>query len=40
MRHISLKIKYENLLLDQDNNFFLISLSFLITCLLDNVWKL
>ena len=40
MQHISLKIKYENLLLDQDNNFFLISLSFLITCLLDNVWKL
>ena len=39
MQHISLKIKYENLLLDQDNNFFLISLSFLITCLLDNVWK-
>ena len=40
MQHISLKIKYENLLLDQDNNFFLISLSFLITCLLENVWKL
>ena len=40
MQYISLKIKYENLLLDQDNNFFLISLSFLITCLLDNVWKL
>ena len=29
---------YKNLVLDQGNNFYLISLSFLITCLLDNVW--
>ena len=27
-------------MLDQDNNFFLISLSILITCLLSNVWIL
>ena len=27
-----------HLVLDQDNNFYLISLSILITCLLDNVW--
>ena len=27
-------------MLDQDNNFYLISLSILITCLLDNVWIL
>ena len=25
---------------DQDNNFYLISLSILVTCLLDNVWIL
>ena len=25
-------------MLDQDNNFYLISLNILITCLLDNVW--
>ena len=25
-------------MVDQGNNFYLISLSFLITCLLDNVW--
>ena len=24
---------------DQDNNFYLISLSILMTCLLDNVWR-
>ena len=29
---------YKNLVLDQGNNFYLISLSILITCLLDNVW--
>ena len=27
-------------MLDQNNNFYLISLSILITCLLDNVWIL
>ena len=37
--HISLKRTYENLVLDQDN-FYLISLNILITCLLDNVWIL
>ena len=36
---ISLKRTYENLVLDQDN-FYLISLNILITCLLDNVWIL
>ena len=25
-------------MLNQDNNFYLISLSILVTCLLDNVW--
>ena len=34
--HISMKIGYENLVLHQDNNFYLISLSILITCLLDS----
>ena len=38
--NISLEIIYENLLLDQDNNFYLISLSILITFLLDIVWIL
>ena len=28
------------LVVDQDNNFYLISLNILITCLLDNVWML
>ena len=37
---ISLLIAYENLVLDQDNNFYQISLSLLVTCLLDNIWKL
>ena len=37
MLHTSLKITYENLVLDQDN-FYLIILSILITCFLDNVW--
>ena len=36
--HISLQIGYENLVLDQDNNFYLTSLNILITCLLNNVW--
>ena len=40
MLHISLRICYKNLVLDQDDNFNLISLSILITCLLDNVWIL
>ena len=34
--HISLSISYENLVLDQDDNFYLISLSIPITCLLDD----
>ena len=37
---ISLKIIYENLVLDQDHDLNLISLSILITCLVDNVWML
>ena len=36
-KHISLWISFENLLLDHDINFYLISLSILITCSLDNV---
>ena len=36
--HISLIINCKNLLLDQDNNFYLISFSIPITCLLDNLW--
>ena len=35
--HISFLISFESLVLDQDNNFFLISLSILITCWPDNV---
>lgn len=35
--HVSLSIKYYNLVLDWDNNFYLISLSILVICLLDNV---
>ena len=35
---ISLSISQENLVLDQDNNFYLIHLSILITCLLNNEW--
>ena len=35
--HTSLKLSYENLVLDQDNNFYLISLNILISCLLDNL---
>ena len=38
--YVSLKISYENLVLNQNKNFYLISLSILITCLLDNVWIL
>ena len=34
--HISFPISYENLVLDQHN--FYLSLSILITCLLNNVW--
>ena len=30
----------KNLVLDQDNNFYLISLNTLITCLLDDVWTI
>ena len=36
--HISMLISNKNLVLDQDNNFYLISLSILITNLLDSVW--
>ena len=36
--HISLWIGYENLVLNQDNKLYLMSLSILTTCLLDNVW--
>ena len=32
---MSLQIRYKQLVLDQDNNFYLISLNVLITCLLD-----
>ena len=35
---ISLLISYKNLVLDQDNNFYLVHLSILITCLLNNEW--
>ena len=35
--HISLQISYENLVLDLDNDFYLISFYILISCLLDNV---
>ena len=37
---ISLLIAYENLVLDQDNNFYQISLSLLVTCLLDNIMEI
>ena len=33
-----LQINYKNLMLNQDKNFFLIILSILVTCLLDNIW--
>ena len=38
--NISLYISLESLVWDQDNNFYQISLSTLITVLLDNVWIL
>ena len=37
LSHISLWIGYENLVFDQDNILYLISLSILTACLLDNV---
>ena len=37
---ISLEIIYENLVLNQDKNFYLMSLSILVTSLLDNVRRL
>ena len=40
MLHTSLYISYDEFVLDQDNNFYLISLSILVTCLLCNVWIL
>ena len=33
------KLVTRNLVLDQDKNFYLMSLNFLITCLLDKVWR-
>ena len=33
-------VSYKNLVLDQDDNFYLMSLSILINYLLDNVWIL
>ena len=33
-------VSYKNLVLDQDDNFYLMSLSILINNLLDNVWIL
>ena len=38
MLRISQLISNKNLVLDKDNNFYLMSLSILITCLLDIVW--
>ena len=38
--YVPFKIRHKNLVLDQDCNFHLISLSILITSLLDNVWLL
>ena len=38
MLHISLQISYNNVVLDQDKNSYLISLSIPITDLLDDVW--
>ena len=35
--HIFLLMSFKNLVLDQANNFYLLSLSILITCLPDNV---
>ena len=35
-----LEVSCNNLVLDQDNNFYLIGLSILIVCLLDNRWIL
>ena len=40
MLHTSLYISYDEFVSDQDNNFYLISLNILITCLLCNVWIL
>ena len=37
---LPLKITYKNLVLDHDDNFYLISLSILSTCLLNSVWIL
>ena len=34
--HFHVNYSYENLVLHQENNFYMISLSILITCLLDN----
>ena len=38
--NISMLVSYKNLVLDQDKKFYLISVSLIITCLKDNVWKL
>ena len=37
---IALEINYENSVFDQEKNSYLLSLSILITCVLDNVWIL
>ena len=38
--HMSLEISYKNLVLDKDDNFYLMSLSIYITYLLVNIWIL
>ena len=38
VKHVAVTCFIVNKLTNQDNNFYLISLSILITCLLDNVW--
>ena len=40
MLRISLSVSCKHLLLDLENNFYSISLSILVTCLLGNVWIL
>ena len=38
--HISLKISYKNLVLEEENEFNLISLGIHISCLPDDIWIL
>ena len=40
LQHTSLLINYKNFVLDQENNFYMINWSILITFFLDNVWIL